>query len=58
MGTGLWLGLGSNEQWLAYGFHQRALHLGLLVLAGAGVYFATLWVLGFRLSHFRRRGVA
>lgn len=58
MGAGLWLGLGSSEQWLAYDFHQRALHLALLVLAGAGVYFVTLWVLGFRLSHFRRQGVA
>jgi len=58
MGAGLWLGMGEAGQWVAYGFRQRALHLGLLVMGGVVVYFATLWALGFRIANFRRRGVA
>ena len=29
--------------------------LALVVCCGAGVYFATLWLVGFRLEDFRRR---
>lgn len=58
MGAGLWFGMGEAGQWVAYGFRQRILHLGLLVLGGIVVYFATLWALGFRVADFRRRGVA
>lgn len=55
MGAGLWAGMGEAGQWAAYGFRQRVLHLGLLVMGGIAVYFATLWALGFRAADFRRR---
>jgi putative peptidoglycan lipid II flippase len=58
MGLVLGFAMGDTAQWLAYGFRQRALHLGLLVTGGALVYFATLRLLGFRLADFRRRGAA
>jgi putative peptidoglycan lipid II flippase len=58
MGVGLWFGMGEAGQWVGYGFRQRILHLGLLVLGGIVVYFATLWALGFRVADFRRRGAA
>ena len=41
--------------WLAAGTLRRVLHLSALVGLGAASYFATLWVLGFRLRDFRRR---
>jgi peptidoglycan biosynthesis protein MviN/MurJ (putative lipid II flippase) len=33
---------------------ERLLRLSLVVGFGAGVYFATLWVAGFRLRDFKR----
>jgi putative peptidoglycan lipid II flippase len=33
---------------------QRVLRLSWVVLGGVASYFATLWLLGFRLSDFRR----
>jgi putative peptidoglycan lipid II flippase len=56
MGGGLWLAMGGEARWLDYGFSARALHLAGLVAGGAGVYFAVLWLLGFRVRDFRRRG--
>ena len=55
MATGLWFGMGHEAQWLGYGFLQRATHLAALVAGGMAVYFACLWVMGFRLAQFRRR---
>ncbi len=55
MGLALWLAVGSEADWLAGGTIQRALHLAALVGVGVSVYFATLWLLGFRLKDFRRR---
>jgi putative peptidoglycan lipid II flippase len=49
------LGLGRESSWISYGFSQRILHLAALVIGGASVYFATLWLLGFRLHQFKRR---
>lgn len=54
----LWWGSGADADWLGYAISERLLRLALLVVLGAGAYFATLWVLGFRLSDFRRRGAA
>ena len=34
---------------------ERMARLSMLVGLGAGVYFATLWTLGFRLGDFKRR---
>ena len=55
MAGALWTGMGSEQQWLSGNLLQRGMHLAWLVPLGASVYFATLWVLGFRLSDFKRR---
>lgn len=52
----LWFGMGRETDWLAAPALARVLHLSTLVAAGIGVYFATLWMLGFRLRDFRRQG--
>ena len=51
----LWQGMGREAEWLAAGQLQRAIHLAWLAPLGAGSYFATLWLLGFRPRDFRRR---
>ncbi len=55
MGGALWLASGGDAAWLAYPLPERLIRLGLLVGLGVIAYFATLWVLGFRLSDFKRR---
>lgn len=57
LGLTLWFGMGKEADWLRATTWTRVSHLSLLVLAGAAVYFATLWLLGFRLQDFRRRAV-
>lgn len=51
----LWFGRQGEASWLAYRIGERVGHLTALVAGGAAVYFATLWLLGFRLADFRRR---
>jgi putative peptidoglycan lipid II flippase len=51
----LWFAMGREAAWLEYAFDRRIAHLGLLVIGGAGTYFAGLWLLGFRIRDFRRR---
>lgn len=51
----LWFGMGSEADWLAASAGTRILRLSAVVAAGVLVYFATLWLLGFRLCDFRRR---
>jgi len=41
------------EQWLAWDWYWRVLHLGFLVAVGAGAYFMTLLVTGLRFDHLR-----
>jgi putative peptidoglycan lipid II flippase len=55
MGVSLWFTMGEQSQWIAYDFSERILRLCALVIGGAGVYFTTLWLLGFRLGQFKRR---
>lgn len=55
MGSTLWLASGSEESWLLTRTLERAARLTGVVIAGAISYFATLWLLGFRLSNFKRR---
>jgi putative peptidoglycan lipid II flippase len=55
MGIGLHFAMGDPRAWLDYGVRQRLGHLGLLVVGGAGLYFLSLWLLGFRLAQFKRR---
>lgn len=55
MGLCLWFAAGSGDEWLAAGATMRVLWLTGVVLLGATAYFATLWLLGFRLRDFTRR---
>ena len=50
----VWLA-GPADDWLRAGLWTRAGHLALVVVGGAGSYFAMLFVLGFRLADFNRR---
>ncbi len=55
MGVALWFASGDAADWLRWSLTQRLLHLAALVSFGALVYFATLWLAGFRLLDFKRR---
>ena len=55
MGCALFFAMGPAEKWLTMTLTARILQLGLLVALGAAAYFATLWLLGFRLRDFSRR---
>ena len=55
MGGALWFATGSTSEWLRYPLIERVTRLTALVGLGAGVYFATLWTLGFRLKDFKQR---
>ena len=55
MGLFLWLGMGGEAQWLNYRARERVLHLTALVISAAGLYFLTLWLVGFRVRDFTRR---
>jgi putative peptidoglycan lipid II flippase len=55
LGLLLWFGMGKESAWIAYRFSQRMLHLAGLVVGGVAAYFATLWLLGFRMEQFKRR---
>ncbi len=46
---------GPAAGWLQASLWGRVGHLAGVVAAGAGAYFATLWLLGFRLADFSRR---
>lgn len=55
MGAILGFGMGKEAEWLQGGTLGRITHLSWLVPLGAASYFATLWILGFRLLDFKRR---
>jgi putative peptidoglycan lipid II flippase len=55
MGGALWFAAGSDGDWLRFGIAERVGRLCGLVGLGGSVYFATLWILGFRLRDFTRR---
>ena len=57
MGAVVWLIAGPDAPWLSMDAAARAAHLIGVVLAGAATYFAVLWLLGFRLADFSKRGV-
>jgi putative peptidoglycan lipid II flippase len=46
---------GSPEPWLTAGPWQRTGRLAGIIAAGMAVYFAALYLLGFRLADFARR---
>jgi putative peptidoglycan lipid II flippase len=54
MGGSLWLTAGQDTTWLAASATERLGHLAVVVIVGAGSYFATLFALGFRLRDFRQ----
>lgn len=58
MATVLWFAMGTETGWLDASFATRGLRLAWLVPLGCGAYFATLWLLGFRLRDFKRRTAA
>jgi putative peptidoglycan lipid II flippase len=55
MGAALWFTTGAASDWVAASAEQRVLRLCAVVAAGAGAYFATLWLTGFRLRDFHHR---
>jgi putative peptidoglycan lipid II flippase len=55
MAACLWFGMGNEAGWLQSSTLGRIIHLAWLVPLGAAAYFATLWILGFRLRDFKRR---
>jgi len=54
MGLVLWLTAGAPETWLYADATERLLRLAWVVMLGAATYFASLWLLGFRLRDFTR----
>lgn len=56
LGLTLWFGMGSEQHWLSSHGWTRILHLSWLVVLGVAVYFAVLFLLGFRLRDFAKRG--
>ena len=56
LGIMLWFGMGSEQHWLVTHGWGRILRLTALVVGGVVVYFAVLFVLGFRLRDFAKRG--
>jgi len=55
MALALWFAMGKESAWLQGGTLDRIIHLSWLVALGMAAYFATLWILGFRLRDFKRR---
>ncbi|PKF51904.1 murein biosynthesis integral membrane protein MurJ [Enterovibrio nigricans] len=53
MGSLVWWLMPENAQWLTMGFWERTYTLSGLIAAGAGVYLATLVILGLRPRHLR-----
>jgi putative peptidoglycan lipid II flippase len=54
MAAVLWGAMGRESWWLVAAWQQRAAGLLGIVCLGAAAYFATLWLLGFRVSDFSR----
>jgi putative peptidoglycan lipid II flippase len=52
----LWFGAGDATGWIGAAWTTRVPRLLALVAGGAAVYFAALWLLGFRLRDFAKRG--
>ncbi|MFT4172941.1 MAG: murein biosynthesis integral membrane protein MurJ [Rhodocyclaceae bacterium] len=55
MAAVLWCAMGTEASWLQGATLSRVARLSMVVVAGAGAYFVTLFALGFRLRDFRRR---
>jgi len=55
MALALWLAMGPATWWLVASGTTRAAAVTGLVLLGGAAYFASLWLLGFRVADFSRR---
>ncbi|MBL0010287.1 MAG: murein biosynthesis integral membrane protein MurJ [Nitrosomonas sp.] len=55
MGIVLWFATGSDASWLIDSAMVRAGRLSWIVILGAFSYFATLWLLGFRITDFTKQ---
>ena len=51
----LWFAAGDIESWLQARIWTRVVWLAGVIAAGAGAYFAILWVFGVRVSHLMHR---
>jgi putative peptidoglycan lipid II flippase len=58
MGGALWWIAGNDREWLQMTALAKCLRLSLSIGIGAGVYFACLWAMGFRLRDFSQRTAA
>ena len=56
MGATLWFGMGQQANWIGAPPLARMLRLSALVAGGGAAYFSTLWLLGFRLKDFTKKG--
>lgn len=56
MGGVLYLLMGDATTWLSMTAWHKVLNLSLLVAAGGGAYFLTLFVFGVRFQDFKKRG--
>jgi putative peptidoglycan lipid II flippase len=54
MGGALWYSMGSESSWFEVPTAVRAGKLALVIGAGSLTYFASLWLMGFRLRDFSR----
>lgn len=57
MGAVLHVAMGAAAAWLEFSVMKRLMHLSLLVALGMGIYFALLFILGFRPKDFSRRAL-
>jgi putative peptidoglycan lipid II flippase len=55
MGGVIWYGMGSEQSWFAIPTGMRVLKLSAVILGAMAAYFASLWLLGLRLSQFARQ---
>ncbi len=55
LGLVLYAASGPSALWLHATLWSRAARLALVCVAGAAAYFASLWLLGFRVADFNRR---
>jgi putative peptidoglycan lipid II flippase len=55
MGGAIWWFSGSDAAWLQMTTIAKCIKLGWVIAAGIAVYFASLWVMGFRMRDFAKR---
>lgn len=57
MGVVLWFTAGSDASWLIDSTMIRVGRLSWIIIMGASSYFATLWLLGFRIKDFTKQQI-